>query len=151
MPNDENISISWLLKCSPHQWSLAIPVLSSVNHSFQRFPKFSNKHATRMKPALLQRVGILERIFRKQEYTFCTVNNHEGPGHVSNYEREPIHTIDQPVQLLDCEGSLPYPASCAKSALVAVYAKIGSDSHLREYIRRIFAQVVYSENQRESL
>lgn len=93
-----------------------------------------NTRATRSNPALALPTGNLGHILCKLELSFRSLCNCEGPGHVSNDECEPIHTLEQAFKSLDCEGLSPPQTARTPLVLVAVNPEIEFDPHICEYI-----------------
>lgn len=98
----------------------------------------SNTCATQSNSALVPPTGDPERILPEQELFFCTVYNHEGSEHVSDYEWEPIHTLNQAFQWINCEGPPTSPILRAQSAPTAVNPESKSNPSFCKYIRCIF-------------
>lgn len=83
-----------------------------------------------------------ELILFEAGLSFHIMYNHKGPRHVSEDEREPIHTLDHAFQSLDFEGPRLSSTSRARSAPDAVNPEIESDPHVCEYIQRTIVQDV---------
>lgn len=111
----------------------------------------SKVQATWLNLSLVPSTGDLELIFRKRELSFHTVYSYTGLGHVSDDEREPIHTSDQAFQSLDQGGPPLSQTLPAQLVPAAVNTKNEFYTHICKYIWCTIPKEVSHEYSRRSL
>lgn len=81
-------------------------------------------YATQLILALVSPISNPGPILHEQELFYRPLRNHEGSGHVSNGEHEPIQTLDQLFPSLDRESSYPSSRTRAQPALVTLSPEV---------------------------
>lgn len=64
----------------------------------------------------------------------------ESYGHAADVEKESIHTVDQALSCLDCEGPPPPSKTRVQSAPATVNWEVCSDTLTRDYVQRLIAK-----------
>lgn len=86
----------------------------------------NNIRAAWLNPARVLPASDPKRILRDHDLSFRAMYNYKSPGRAGSIEQKPIHTVEQNIYYLNCEGPPPSPTSRAQLAPAAVSPDVES-------------------------